>query len=168
MAANLINHWRTLYLALLRDSKRELAKAPFNNGSVPQRIRSLVRRCKYLTEQNQALRTKPKPIAPNKHEWHNPHGLTPAQVGEGFRLLLKEEIIPTWRIRQNIHCWDALTKNWDAVSDWLGSDEDKTYRVPLASWAHDPRTADPRWKLRMTEQEAMELGERVRQARGNN
>ena len=40
--------------------------------------------------------------------------------------------------------------------------------IPLTQWATDPRTADPRWKLRMTEEEAMELGAKIRNNRTHN
>lgn len=64
-----------------------------------------------------------------KHDFHNPDNLTPEQVGEGYRLLLKSEV--KYRDNQgDIHRWDEFEDKWNDG----GWGEAETYRVPLATW----------------------------------
>lgn len=61
--------------------------------------------------------------------WHNPDRLTPAQVdpkGEGWRLLLKEEIIDR-KITNEIHKWRGGSEGWNV--GWEGSMAHATYRT---------------------------------------
>ena len=67
-----------------------------------------------------------------KHEFHNPDNLTPEQVGEGYRLLLKSELIHR-DYRADIHCWLSLSKKWETTG-WIGQAEELTFRVPLSTW----------------------------------
>lgn len=72
------------------------------------------------------------PPPPAGHAWHNPDNLTPEQVSEGYRLLLKNEIHDDRKLSLEIECW-LVDKIWD-TSGWTGGSSDLTYRVPLATW----------------------------------
>jgi len=63
------------------------------------------------------------PPLPPGEQWHN-------QVGEGYRLILKSEIVHRDELVQEIEMWDG--GEWR--SHFAGSSETRTYRVPLASW----------------------------------
>jgi hypothetical protein len=66
---------------------------------------------------------------------HNPDNLTPEQVGEGFRLLAREEIWERPSACQEIECYGDICKEWDATG-WRGASTIFTYRVP-ADWPLD-------------------------------
>lgn len=79
-----------------------------------------------------------------KHDFHNPDNLTPEQIGEGYRLLLKSEII------ERPMCWDIEPwsgKKWDKSRCYSGSSWGITYRVPLYTWplppVKSPEVAEP-------------------------
>lgn len=80
---------------------------------------------------------------------HNPAGLTPEQVGHGYRLLADVEIYIRYsgKFLPDIHMWYG--GEWDETS-WNGSKLTATYRVP-ASWPLDPDPAkappSPAWRL---------------------
>lgn len=91
-----------------------------------------------------APKTKPKqksekkPCGPNFGlpegvQPHNPHKLTPDQVGEGWRLMADSEIRESRDIDYSIQCW--LYGDWSRFG-WAGNDPDSTYRVP-ADWPVD-------------------------------
>lgn len=65
------------------------------------------------------------PPPPEGESWHNPHNLTPEQVGEGYRLLLVSEL-KNRALHETIHAWRE--GGWD-VSGWSGTSDDITYRV---------------------------------------
>lgn len=67
------------------------------------------------------------------YDFHNPDNLTPTQVGDGYRLLLKSEIKKRAFSRE-IQKWDRLRNDWCKDSLFLGSNKAVTYRVPLATW----------------------------------
>lgn len=60
---------------------------------------------------------------------HNPHGLTVAQVGVGWRLLAKEEIIKERRLHGgDRYAIEAWTGGWDTTG-WAGNEATYTYRT---------------------------------------
>jgi len=91
------------------------------------------------------------------HEFHNPDNLTPEQIGEGYRLLLKSEIKPRPENRE-INAWLGRFRRWTDHNDSMygGSSQDITYRVPLSTWPlPEPEI---KWKA---EREAFARGETV-------
>ena len=91
------------------------------------------------------------------HEFHNPDNLTPEQIGEGYRLLLKSEIKPRPENRE-INAWLGRFRRWTDHNDSMcvGSSQDLTYRVPLSTWPlPEPEI---KWKA---EREAFARGETV-------
>ena len=75
-----------------------------------------------------------------KHDFHNPDGLTPEQIGEGYRLLLKSEIQDR-PSNAEIEVWDKGV--WNSAGIYSGSSITLTYRVPLSTW---PLPEEP-WTL---------------------
>lgn len=73
-----------------------------------------------------------------KHDFHNPAGLTPEQVGEGYRLLLKSEV--------KLYLEDNEMQYWKGTSwsgkNCCGDNFNLTYRVPLSTW---PLPEEPQW-----------------------
>lgn len=71
-----------------------------------------------------------------KHEFHNPDNLTPEQIGEGYRLLLKSEIKKNREENPDIQCWISGGLLWGANfgDGYCGSEKSLTYRVPLSTW----------------------------------
>lgn len=70
-----------------------------------------------------------------KHEFHNPDNLTPEQVGEGYRLLLKSEFGRQEEQHQEIETWLEHRKDWHKSKiGYLGTSKFCTYRVPLSTW----------------------------------
>lgn len=70
-----------------------------------------------------------------KHEFHNPDNLTPEQVGEGYRLLLKSEFGRQEEQHQEIETWLEPRKEWHKSKiGYLGNSKFCTYRVPLSTW----------------------------------
>lgn len=65
---------------------------------------------------------------------HNPDNLTPEQVGEGFRLLAKEEIWNREDLLSDIEMWMPGAERWSRGR--AGCDMTRTYRVP-ADWPLD-------------------------------
>ena len=90
-----------------------------------------------------AIQTPHTHIKHMTHDYHNPDNLIAEQVGEGYRLLLKSELIGGRGYIYEIEIWLPETGVWDA-SGWTGSDLNKTYRVPLATWPLPEETA---WTL---------------------
>lgn len=76
------------------------------------------------------------------HDYHNPDNLIAEQVGEGYRLLLKSELIQRPESLE-IHCWDEQQSKWD-TNGWRGYGSGLTYRVPLSTW---PLPEEPEWTL---------------------
>jgi len=69
------------------------------------------------------------------YDFHNPDSLTPEQVGEGYRLLLKSEFGRQEELHQEIETWLQLRKDWyKSKIGYLGNSEFRTYRVPLSTW----------------------------------
>lgn len=69
-------------------------------------------------------RIKPDPIAPG----HNPDRLTVSQVGGGWRLLTKDEIVerePSW----DIEGWWREKNRWDDSGSFRANDPQLTYRT---------------------------------------
>lgn len=68
------------------------------------------------------------PNPPEGEEWHNPGNLTPEQVGEGYRLLLKGEVKVRGEGVKFIECFgeNAWSDNWE------GSLSKRTYRLPTS------------------------------------
>lgn len=89
------------------------------------------------------------------HEFHNPDNLTPEQIGEGYRLLLKSEIKPRPENRE-INAWLGRFRRWTVHNDSMcvGSSQDLTYRVPLSTWP----LPGSKWQA---EREALSRGECV-------
>lgn len=89
------------------------------------------------------------------HEFHNPDNLTPEQIGEGYRLLLKSEIKPRPENRE-INAWLGRFRRWTDHNDSMcvGSSQDLTYRVPLSTWP----LPGSKWQA---EREALSRGECV-------
>lgn len=81
----------------------------------------------------------PKPLTfpapPEGEEWHNPDNLTPGQVGEGYRLLLKSEISYKRERMSIIEMWVRKFNRWDA-SGWSGCIDSHTHRVPASTPFH--------------------------------
>lgn len=76
-----------------------------------------------------------------QHEFHNPDNLTPEQIGDGYRLLLKSEMGPgpyDPRTKQ-MEFWSGDYWLQPATSVW----SDRTYRVPLSTW----HLSEEEWKL---------------------
>ena len=70
-----------------------------------------------------------------KHEVHNPDILTPEQIGEGYRLLLKSELGKQEEPHQEIEVWRAHPKKWNKSKvGYFGDSCRVSYRVPLATW----------------------------------
>lgn len=67
-----------------------------------------------------------------QYRFHNPDNLTPEQVGEKYRLLLKTELVQR-PDSMEIHCWDKHQAKWD-TNGWRGYGSGQTYRVPLSTW----------------------------------
>jgi len=76
-----------------------------------------------------------------KHDFHNPDGLTPEQVGEDYRLLLKSELGHQERIPGE--AWIRRYTQWAKVSGL--AHHSVTYRVPLSTW---PLPEDPYRELK--------------------
>lgn len=67
-----------------------------------------------------------------KYDFHNPANLTPDQVGEGYRLLLKSEIKGR-KCSSEIGMWLPTIRVWEHEGV-NGSCEKSIYRAPLATW----------------------------------
>lgn len=91
-----------------------------------------------------------------KHEFHNPANLTPEQVGEGYRLLLKSEITEREK-RPEIHICNGSSWLQDEVG-FYGNLRQFTYRVPLATWPlpepEKPTTNDPQDEFAPTDNDS--------------
>lgn len=89
------------------------------------------------------------PWAKDDSVCHNPDNLTPEQVGEGYRLLLKEEVDGRRGIGgdKTASCWGADLK-WINSGICEASYKQHTYRVPLSvPWPPAPQTGwVPKWK----------------------
>jgi hypothetical protein len=110
-----------------------------------------------------AYRIKPAPFPPKPEsfEWHNPDGLTPEQVGEGYRLCVKEEVKPLFdsdcqfivgaQSRNKEGEWFHVKKPFAA--DWGAYlNSGATMRVPLSTpYPDGSRVVDGKlvkpWKL---------------------
>ena len=71
---------------------------------------------------------------------HNPHGLTVAQVGAGWRLLAEEEIAKERRLHGgDRYAIEAWTGGWDTTG-WAGNEDMSTYRTkqPPGYYAAEP------------------------------
>jgi len=75
---------------------------------------------------------------------HNPHGLTVAQVGAGWRLLAEEEIIGERHLygddRHGLERWAGVS--WDATG-WSGNSVESTYRTKRPPGFFLPKEATP-------------------------
>ena len=84
------------------------------------------------------------------HEFHNPDNLTPEQIGEGYRLLLNEEVKPRDSASPSIERWNDSLKAWknNDGEGFSGSNHYYTYRVPLSTWPlpEEAPTDNDRWE----------------------
>lgn len=87
-----------------------------------------------------------------KHDFHNPDNLTPEQVGDGYRLMLKSEIKDRDNNRE-IESWLSIRKEWHAAG-YRCSYSALTYRVPLATWPLPPIETFPAAMEAVTKQES--------------
>jgi hypothetical protein len=83
------------------------------------------------------------PPLPEGLEWHNPEGLTPEQVGEGFRLLVTSEvnIIPELCLGSNtdfVEGWERGKWNNNGGRGLVGCLLSMTYRVPISTPFPEP------------------------------
>jgi hypothetical protein len=83
------------------------------------------------------------PPLPEGLEWHNPEGLTPEQVGEGFRLLVTSEvnIIPELCLGSNtdfVEGWERGQWDNNGGRGLVGCVLDITYRVPISTPFPEP------------------------------
>lgn len=91
------------------------------------------------------------PPKPEQFDWQNPDNLTPEQVGEDYRLLIKDELeIGLGRSKDVTWVEGWLRKQW--ARDCAGDSYGFTYRVPIStpfpdgSFIQDGKMVKP-WKL---------------------
>lgn len=91
-----------------------------------------------------------KPEKPQTaHEFHNPDGLSPEQIGDEYRLLLKAEIHYRDALSNEIQCWSPSSQKFIS-GPWRGGSH-RTYRVPLATWPLMVRELQSKLKATETE-----------------
>lgn len=97
-------------------------------------------------DQAATIRNAIAPVAlaqdPHGRPLHNPDQLSAEQVGEGYRLLLPEEVDGRHSAAGNGQMW--IREGWN-ISGAYGNNPTRTYRVPIsAPW---PEKAKERWEL---------------------
>lgn len=80
---------------------------------------------KHMESNAPKKRTKPKPKP------HNPDGLTPAQVGKGWRLLDRNEVKNRDVESREIEAFVGFPKRYWNSNGWIGHEPSITYRTRL-------------------------------------